>query len=57
VHTLQDPDKFVRLGAAMALGRLGWTPAGDEEQALLHIAKQEWSSLPSTGGEPPISRP
>jgi HEAT repeats len=46
---LLDPDKYVRLGAAMALGKLGWEPANAEERAGLLIARQEWASLPALG--------
>ncbi len=46
---LKDPDKYVRLGAAMALERLGWEPAGGEEKALLLVARQDWASLPALG--------
>jgi hypothetical protein len=49
VQTLQDPDKYVRFGAAMSLERLAWEPAGDEERAFYLIAKQEWESLPALG--------
>ena len=48
VQALRDPDKYVRFGTAMALGKLGWEPAG-EERALLLIARQEWDSLPALG--------
>jgi hypothetical protein len=48
VEALRDPDKYVRLGAAMALGRLGWEPDG-EDRALLLVARQEWDSLPALG--------
>lgn len=48
VQALRDPDKYVRFGAAMALGKLGWEPSG-EDQAFLLIAKQEWDSIPALG--------
>jgi HEAT repeat protein len=48
VQALRDPDKYVRFGAAMALGKLGWEPSG-EDRALLLIARQEWDSLPALG--------
>jgi hypothetical protein len=48
VQALRDPDKYVRSGAAMALGELGWEPSG-EDRALLLIARQEWDSLPALG--------
>jgi HEAT repeat protein len=49
VQALRDPDKYVRFGAATALGKLGWQPASGEEQALLLIARDEWDSLPALG--------
>jgi hypothetical protein len=52
---LKDPDKYVRLGAAMALERLGREPPGGEERALFLIARQDWSSLPALG--PQASEP
>jgi hypothetical protein len=48
VQALRDPDKYVRFGAAMALGQLGWEPDG-EDRAFLLIARQEWDSLPALG--------
>jgi HEAT repeat protein len=48
VQALRDPDKYVRFGTAMALGKLGWEPSG-EDRALLLIARQEWDSLPALG--------
>jgi HEAT repeat protein len=48
VQALRDPDKYVRFGAAMALGKLGWEPAGEDRASLL-IARQEWDSLPALG--------
>ncbi|HTY53375.1 MAG TPA: HEAT repeat domain-containing protein [Methanomicrobiales archaeon] len=46
---LQDPDKYIRLGAALSLGKLGWEPAGGGELAALLIARQDWPSLPALG--------
>lgn len=51
VQALRDPDKYVRFGAALSLGRLGWEPPGGEDRALLLIARQEWDSLPAMGAE------
>ncbi|HMA04318.1 MAG TPA: HEAT repeat domain-containing protein [Methanomicrobiales archaeon] len=48
---LRDPSKYVRFGAAVALGNLGWEPAGGEEEACLLIARQDWASLPALGAE------
>ncbi|MDD1667559.1 MAG: HEAT repeat domain-containing protein [Methanomicrobiales archaeon] len=50
VQALRDPDKYVRFGTAMALGKLGWEPAG-EDRAYLLIARQEWDSLPAIGAD------
>jgi HEAT repeat protein len=51
VMALSDPDKYVRFGAATALGRLEWEPASGEEKAFFLIAHQEWSSLPALGSQ------
>lgn len=50
VQALRDPDKYVRFGTAMALGKLGWEPHG-EDRAFLLIARQEWDSLPALGAD------
>jgi len=50
-RTLRDPDKYVRFGAAMALGKLGREPAGGEDRAYLLVARQEWDSLPALGAD------
>jgi HEAT repeat protein len=50
LQALRDPDKYVRFGTAMALGRLGWQPSG-EDRAYLLIARQEWDSLPALGAD------
>ena len=49
VCALRDPDKYVRLGAAGALGRLGWEPVQGEDRADLHIARQEWDRVSAEG--------
>ena len=51
VKALADPDKYVRFGAANALGRLAWEPGTDEESALSLIARQEWPSLLPLGSQ------
>lgn len=51
VKALGDPDKYVRLGAALSLGRLRWEPAGGGERAAFLIAGQDWASLPALGQE------
>jgi HEAT repeat protein len=42
---LQDPDRYVRYGAVMALGMLRWTPDNEETRAHMLIAQQEWETL------------
>jgi len=51
VQALHDPDKLVRYGAAGALLRLGWTPAGGQERTDLRIALQDWDHAPAEGAE------
>ncbi len=48
-HSLRDPEKYVRYGAAKALESLGWTPAEPVEQAWFYIALQDWISLENLG--------
>ncbi len=45
VKALSDPHQEIRGGAAEALGRIGWTPAGSREKVLFLMAKKDWSSL------------
>ena len=45
IHALQDPDKYVRYGAALALDELGWNPGTPEEYAYYLSAAQKWEEL------------
>lgn len=49
VSLLGDPDRYVRYGAATALGRLGWEPENDAGAAALLIARQDWEKVGSLG--------
>jgi len=49
VTALGDHDKYVRFGAARALARLGWEPAGKDEMAGYYAALQEWNAVKNTG--------
>ena len=49
ISALEDPDKYVRFGAAGALKALGWEPDGTEQQAALNIALQDWAVVRKTG--------
>lgn len=46
---LRDENVLTRMGAATVLGRLGWAPAGEEEQVVYLIALQRWSDTPALG--------
>lgn len=54
VDALQDPDKYVRFGASVALKGLGWAPAREEEKATYLIAHQDWPDLLALG--PPAGK-
>jgi len=45
VRALQDPDKYVRYGAALALEELGWNPGTPEEYAYFLSAAQRWEEI------------
>ena len=49
VAALGDPDKYVRIGAAIALERIGWEPGNEDERALFLIAKQDWPAVQRLG--------
>lgn len=49
VSLLGDPDRYVRYGAATALGRLGWEPEDDAGAAALLIAGQDWERAGALG--------
>jgi HEAT repeat protein len=45
IQALQDPDKYVRYGAALALDEVGWSPGTPEEYAYYLSAAQKWEEL------------
>jgi hypothetical protein len=45
IRALQDPDKYVRYGAALALEELGWNPGTPEEYAYFLSAAQRWEQI------------
>jgi HEAT repeat protein len=45
VRALDDPDKYVRYGAGIALKELRWEPGTPENEARLRIALQEWDKI------------
>jgi HEAT repeat protein len=49
VQLLQDPHRYIRFGAATALGRLGWQPRNETDTAYLLIARQDWESVRHLG--------
>jgi len=49
VEALVSDDARIRVGAAMVLERLGWVPAGVEEQAAYLVALQRWPDVVDLG--------
>jgi len=49
VPLLRDPNRYIRNGAATALGRLGWHPSDETDTAYLLIAHQDWESVRHLG--------
>ena len=49
ITALRDPDRFVRYGAATALGELHWQPEDPKDRAYLRIGLQDWSGVASLG--------
>lgn len=49
VPLLRDPNRYIRNGAATALGRLGWHPPDETDTAYLLIAHQNWESVRHLG--------
>jgi HEAT repeat protein len=49
VPLLRDPNRYLRYGAATALGRLGWQPENEADTAYLLIAHQDWDSVKKLG--------
>jgi HEAT repeat protein len=50
VPLIRDPNRYIRNGAATALGRLGWQPSDETDTAYLMIAHQDWESVRHLGG-------
>ena len=49
VKALEDHDRYVRMGAADALVRIGWEPELDADRIRLLIAHQDWEALNTLG--------
>ena len=49
VSLMRDPNRYLRYGAATALGRLGWQPESGADTAYLLIARQDWESVRNLG--------
>ncbi|HSA37962.1 MAG TPA: HEAT repeat domain-containing protein [Methanoregula sp.] len=49
VPVLREPDRYLRFGAAITLGRLGWEPGDTAENAYLLIARQDWEQVRKLG--------
>ncbi|MFC1855507.1 HEAT repeat domain-containing protein [Thermodesulfobacteriota bacterium] len=49
VSTMMDPDKDVRLSAALALDELGWTSSKEDETITYLIASNKWNDIVSIG--------
>jgi HEAT repeat protein len=49
VPFLQDPDKYLRHGAAGALSRRGWEPPDTESRIARDIALQDWDAVKAAG--------
>lgn len=49
IGALEDENARTRMGAALVLKRLGWVPAGVEEQAAHLIALQQWPDVAALG--------
>jgi HEAT repeat protein len=46
---LQHPDKYLRYGAALALGKTGWTPPDEGLRIAYCIALQDWDAVRAAG--------
>jgi HEAT repeat protein len=49
VPLLRDPNRYLRNGAATALGRLGWQPSDEAGTAYMLIALQDWETIRHLG--------
>lgn len=49
VPVLRDPNRYLRYGAAISLGRLGWQAENEADTIYLLIARQEWENVRNLG--------
>lgn len=49
VSMLRDPARYIRYGAATALGKLDWQPQNEADTAYLLIARQDWEAVRHLG--------
>jgi len=56
VPLLRDANRYLRYGAATALGRLGWQPDNVTDAVYLLIGRQEWDRIRQHGADalPPL---
>jgi HEAT repeat protein len=50
VQLLQDPNRYIRLGAVTSLGRMGWQSRTETDTAYQLIARQDWEPVRRHGG-------
>lgn len=49
VSLLRDPNRYLRFGAATALGRLSWKPQNEADTVYLLMARQDWEAVRHLG--------
>jgi HEAT repeat protein len=49
LSALKDDDRYVRYGAAKALGQVGWSAETDQDRAFYCIALQDWDAIKKLG--------
>ncbi|HUH79015.1 MAG TPA: HEAT repeat domain-containing protein [Methanoregula sp.] len=49
VRNLRDRNRYVRLGSAEALKKIGWEPRGEADRTHMLIALQDWEALKKIG--------
>jgi HEAT repeat protein len=49
LRALRDDDRYVRYGAAKALGQVGWSAETDQDRAFYCIALQDWDAIKKLG--------
>jgi HEAT repeat protein len=49
LSALRDDDRYVRYGAAKALGQIGWSAETDQDRAFYCIALQDWDAIKKLG--------